>query len=177
LKTTNKEMAAAAAPAPYILFVMQVPTCQTVMQLASMYGPQVIEVVDVQRLGGARPPWLKGVPTLISRTNAFAPLTGDAIRDWLKQGLAAAAAPSRGPEPVPAISSTEPMAQGSKSGFAYVGATTNSDYATVKESLYSRKKKIGDQDVEAYMRMRETPAVQPPSYVGVSDVDGTRVTM
>lgn len=160
---------------PYVLFVMQVPTCQTVMQLASMYGPQVIEVVDVQRLGGARPPWLKGVPTLVSRTNAFAPLTGDAIRDWLKQGLAASRC--TGDTCEAPTSSTEPMAQGSKSGFAYVGATTNSDYATVKESLYSRKKKIGDQDVEAYMRMRETPAVQPPSYVGVSDVDGTRVTM
>lgn len=183
--------------APYILFVMRVPTCQTVLQLARMYGPSVIEVVDVQAMP-QRPPWLTGVPTLISRTNQFAPLTGETIHRWLQQGLQQQQSrdlsingsnrSSSGPQhqqqgtcvgdvcELPS-SSTEPMAQGSSSGFAYVGATSTSEYASVKESLYSRKKKIGDQDVEAYMRMRETPAQQPPSYVGVSDVDGHRVTM
>jgi len=152
---------AAAAPAPYILYVLSgTPTCATAIRLAQQYGPQKITIMDVSR---NRPPWLKGVPTLINTQTQLPPLQGEAVQQWLQKNLVE--------------DHKQPQAAGGGSrvtGFSYVGATQ-----TNTANIYANKNKVTESDIEQYLQYRNAPPKAPPktAVVGISPADGRPLTL
>jgi hypothetical protein len=183
---------------PYILYVNAHPACTEAIKYAQRLGPQTVQLIDVRALMPP-PPWLQGVPTLVSTQRQGPALMGSHVVAWLQsflqsqsqQAYAAPTTASRrsldqlfqsefdkqsGPNSA-AISGQTLNDQQSSIGHSYVGAN-QANATSAFDLMGDLTGKVTSQDVERYTQYREQYRAPQQRFIGVSDLpDQVKLTM